>query len=150
VDAPGITARFPGREVEVPLGLEVAQQRVGRVVIERVVERQPHRAALGLVGRVRDLDREFDGVALAQEAGRIGLHHKVFGRHGVVFERAAPQRAIMRETEEPPFRQRLGEGKSHPHHAIGISGQLREKEGGFIEVLAGGDLAELERRRRRV
>ena len=116
-------------------------------LFERLVEGEPHVPAQGLVRLVRHLHRELDGVAFAQEAWRVGLDHEVFGGDGMILQEPAAHRLVMGEAQEPPPRQRLGHREGHPHHAIGIRGQLWEEERRLVQVLAGGHLAQVGLRR---
>ena len=96
---------------------------------------------LRLVGLIRNLHAEFEGVALAQESRRIRLHHQVFRGDGVVFEESTTNRAIVGKAKETPFGQCLWHGERHPHDAVGIAREMRKEKRRLIQVLARGDLA---------
>ena len=94
-DAPGVTARFLGGNIEGDLGRGVAEQAVGGPVVHGFVESQPDFAFLARRGLVGDFHGELEGVAFAQEAGRIGLHHQVFGRDRLVGEKTGAAVGIV-------------------------------------------------------
>ena len=108
------------------------------------VRKRKHRlATLRSGGHVGDFDGELNGVAFAQEAWRVGLHHEVLGSDGGVGEECGAELFVVREAEEFPARERLGHGELNAHGAVGIGEELREEEGGFGEVFAGGDGGEV-------
>ncbi len=132
-----------GGNVEGLVGGGVFEVCVGALIVFGAVECQAHGPGLRGGGLVGDLDGELEGVALAQEARGIGLHHQILGGDGVGFEEAAAQGRVVGEAEEMPLGEGFGHGECQAHDAVGAGHELGKEEGGFVQVFARGDLGEV-------
>ena len=135
-----------GRYVEGLLASSEPECRVGRALGDGIGKAELHLPGLRLVGLIADLDREFHGVAFAQETRGVRLNHDVFRRDHPVGEKSRAQVPIMGKPEKLPFGQRLWHRKLETDPAVAIRQELREKECSLLEVLPGGDPGQVELR----
>ena len=108
-----------------------------------IAERQIYYAGLRFVRLIGDFDSELDRISFPEESRRIGLDHEVFRRDRMGIEQTAAGGVIVSEPHKMPFGQCLRHSESHADDAIGIRGQLREEEGRFVQVFAGGNLGQI-------
>ena len=116
---------------------------VHTVVGKRVGEGEAYFARGLFVGHIGDLHSELELIALAQEARRVGLHHDVLGGNRAAAEEAATQFVIVCEAHKLPLGECLRHREFQSHFAFFIGHNVRQEEGGFVEVLAGGNLIEV-------
>jgi len=74
--------------------------------------------------------------------GGLGSTIKSLAVTTFVLQEPAAQAGVMGEAEKLPLRQRLRHGEFQFDAAFLIGDQVREEEGRFVQVLAGGDFAQ--------
>ncbi len=137
---PGQGHAFPLFEVEILNRRVVGQFRVDRFHGKRIEQFQLGDALHGGLAQIRDFGAVADLVAFAEEPWHGRLHHQfLLGDRFRVFV-AGFQVFGMGECPEFPARQRLGHREFQDHIALRIGAELREKEGGFIEIGTNLDL----------
>ncbi len=107
--------------------LLVGQSRVERRLGPGVEERQLNRAGLLGLGHVGDLDGQLELVALAQEAGRVGLDHDFLLGHHLGFDGPASEGLVVGEAEEAPAGQGFGDLEFDGHRAVPIGPQVGDR-----------------------
>ena len=86
------------------------------------------------VSQVHHLGHQGGSVALAQEAGHIGLYHEFLSGDELPFQRAGGQLLRPRQSLHVPLRQQVGDDEAVAHCAVPVGSKGRLEEGQGAEI----------------
>ena len=109
-----------------------------RLVVHRIEKLQRHVSANVPAAHVDHLGGEIHGVALAEEARRVGNDHHVFSSLYKFLETAILEGGVVGHALHLPLGERVGHGEADIDIAALVGAQLRIEEGGFRKI--GADL----------